>query len=448
MKPTLAPLTKSGDKCIVPVSKWWAIYRGADGNEIRESLHISDATMAQRKLSELELKVDRQRSGTAAPHEFHLIRPIVELIREYRASLEDNDRDQQYVDNAISYLEKTVEACKFQTLGAVDVTKVESYLSRRRKKGLRRGGHNSYVRTLKAFGGWLFKTRRYAQNPFATLSQLNADVDRDRVRRPATLDELQWLITAAVAAEPFLGLPGPDRVILYAVAVCTGIRVSELASITPESLRLEDDVPTITVAAGYSKHRKEDVQPIPPAIAARLKNWLAENPVQSRRPLWPGRWRERAAEMLRSDLAAARKEWVKAATDRAEKVRRRGDRNFLRYRDSDERVFDFHALRGTFATNLALAGTHPKAAQELMRHSDINLTMGTYTNLPKAAIAAELHRLPPVPEAATGKKSAVACTVSCTPSRDAQEHREHNALENSGAAGTRTQNQQIMSLLL
>ncbi len=36
---------------------------------------------------------------------------------------------------------------------------------------------------------------------------------------------------------------------------------------------------------------------------------------------------------------------------------------------------DFHCLRHTFGSMLASSGVHPKTAQELMRHSDINLTM-------------------------------------------------------------------------
>jgi integrase len=45
------------------------------------------------------------------------------------------------------------------------------------------------------------------------------------------------------------------------------------------------------------------------------------------------------------------------------------------------RRVDFHSLRYTFITSLALAGVHPAKAQRLVRHSDINLTMGVYTSL-------------------------------------------------------------------
>jgi integrase len=35
---------------------------------------------------------------------------------------------------------------------------------------------------------------------------------------------------------------------------------------------------------------------------------------------------------------------------------------------------DFHSLRHTLATNLARAGTAPRVAMEIMRHSDMRLT--------------------------------------------------------------------------
>jgi hypothetical protein len=47
----------------------------------------------------------------------------------------------------------------------------------------------------------------------------------------------------------------------------------------------------------------------------------------------------------------------------------------------------------------------PKAAQTLARHSDINLTMNTYTMLRVLDQAAAVEALPPVPEAKDIKKS-------------------------------------------
>ncbi|MFH1613771.1 MAG: tyrosine-type recombinase/integrase [Planctomycetota bacterium] len=41
---------------------------------------------------------------------------------------------------------------------------------------------------------------------------------------------------------------------------------------------------------------------------------------------------------------------------------------------------DFHSLRHTTGSFLAASGVHPKVAQAIMRHSDINLTMSIYTH--------------------------------------------------------------------
>jgi len=50
------------------------------------------------------------------------------------------------------------------------------------------------------------------------------------------------------------------------------------------------------------------------------------------------------------------------------------------YKDDMGRVFDFHGLTHETGTLLAASGIHPKVAQSIMRHSDINLTMSLYTH--------------------------------------------------------------------
>jgi len=49
--------------------------------------------------------------------------------------------------------------------------------------------------------------------------------------------------------------------------------------------------------------------------------------------------------------------------------------------DHGQYDLDFHCLRVTFITNLALGGVHPKVARTLARHSTITLTMDHYTKL-------------------------------------------------------------------
>ena len=71
-------------------------------------------------------------------------------------------------------------------------------------------------------------------------------------------------------------------------------------------------------------------------------------------------------------------------------------------------MFDFHALRHQFISNLARVGAHPKEAQTLARHSPITLTMDRYTHLRMCGMVAALDKLPAIPPASGKSESAVA----------------------------------------
>jgi hypothetical protein len=64
------------------------------------------------------------------------------------------------------------------------------------------------------------------------------------------------------------------------------------------------------------------------------------------------------------------------------------------YINSKGQRVDFHSLRYTLATNLALAGTPPRAAMEIMRHSDMRLTTKTYTDAGLLAVWDKVANLP------------------------------------------------------
>ena len=55
---------------------------------------------------------------------------------------------------------------------------------------------------------------------------------------------------------------------------------------------------------------------------------------------------------------------------------------------------DLHALRKTFGTLLAASGVAPRVAMELMRHSDMKLTINVYTDVTQLPIAQETALLP------------------------------------------------------
>ena len=62
--------------------------------------------------------------------------------------------------------------------------------------------------------------------------------------------------------------------------------------------------------------------------------------------------------------------------------------------DADGRTVDVHAMRHTTATYLAKAGVAPRIAQSLLRHSDVRLTLGTYTDARLLNTVGALNALP------------------------------------------------------
>jgi hypothetical protein len=66
----------------------------------------------------------------------------------------------------------------------------------------------------------------------------------------------------------------------------------------------------------------------------------------------------------------------------------------IEFIDAKGRRADFHSLRHTLGTNLALAGTAPRVAMEAMRHSDIRLTTKTYTDTGLLPVSDAVAKLP------------------------------------------------------
>jgi integrase len=232
---------------------------------------------------------------------------------------------------------------------------------------------NGYLAAIRAFSNWLVTSDRTGRDRLVSVSALNAETDPRHGRRALNVDELRRLLGAAASRTfAFQGLSGPDRSMLYATAMGTGFRASELASLFPYSFDLSGAPPTVTVKAGYTKNKKKAEQPISPEVAKALSSYLDAKPRD--RAVWPGSWRKDAAEMLRLDLAAAG----------------------IPYRDEAGHVADFHALRHAYITLLGRNGVSPKTAQELARHSDYKLTMKVYTHVGLDDLAGAVNGLPSV----------------------------------------------------
>jgi integrase len=212
------------------------------------------------------------------------------------------------------------------------------------------------MRAIKGFSRWLWIEKRTNEDVLRNLRLMNAKAHKRRERRSLTTQELTTLVeTTETCGKRLCGFVARDRAMLYLIASFTGLRASELASLTVSSFDLENA--TVTVEAGYSKRRRKDVLPLHPSLVSRLVPWLEKKT----KALWPSGWAERmhGGKMIQRDLKRAGIDYV----------------------DEQERHADFHALRHTFITSLARSGVHPLKAKELARHSTITLTMDVYSHI-------------------------------------------------------------------
>ena len=251
------------------------------------------------------------------------------------------------------------------------------------KPGIGAQTFNFYVQAIKQFCRWMVKERRASESPVAHLEGLNVKTDRRRRRRALSIDEVHRLLAAAHDGPQRGGMSGPERALLYRVALETGLRANELRSLTRASFDLNGAPPTVTVEAAYSKHRREDVLPLRPDMAAVLRTCLARK-VSTASAFNMPKGRRPVIEAFRGDLADAG----------------------VPYRYSSDLVADFHALRHTFITTLVLGGVHPKTAQTLARHSTITLTMDRYTHTIHGDLSTALSCLPDLSESRPEKLAA------------------------------------------
>ena len=227
---------------------------------------------------------------------------------------------------------------------------------------------NHYLKGMKQFSRWLRRDGRSQDDAIAHLSGYNVQTDRRHDRRALADDEMRRLIQAAEQGPVVLGMAGVDRAMLYRLATGTGLRANELRSLTPEAFKLSATPPTVTVAAGYSKRRRRDMQPMRTDLAEMLQAYLADRPQGEPVFSIP----DKPGKMLRADLKVAG----------------------IPYRNTAGQVIDFHALRHTFITNVVKSGASVKVCQELARHSDPKLTMNVYTHLSVYDRAKALDGLP------------------------------------------------------
>jgi len=296
-------------------------------------------------------------------------KPLAALVVEFEQFLLAKERTPKHIKDTRNTLNRIFKDCNFKFWSDISASRVMAYLKTLRNDGISYTRSNRYLGAAKNFSNWMIAYQGAVESPVRHIKPLNVKLDKRHERRALEVDELRRLLEVTRNGPARYNMTGYERFVIYKFAVETGLRSNEIRTLTVGSFDLDNL--KVVVKAAHSKGRREDVLPLRADTVALLKEFF--------RGKLPGvkafggnsdKFTTHTAEMFREDLAETE---LRDATGKIVE-------EAIPYIDSAGRYCDFHSLRHTAGTLLAASGCHPKVAQSIMRHTDINLTMSLYTH--------------------------------------------------------------------
>ena len=412
-----------------------AKYRDGSGALVEESTHCRHEDAARRVLGDLERKAELIRAGIMTTAEAtvgkHQSAPLAEHIAAYDEHHQAKGSAKIHRVDTGRYLRRLAADCSFATLADLRRDALERWLALRTADGMSARSRNAYRTAMVSFCNWAVKTGRMATNLFDRIAMANEKADPRRQRRAMTEPELIKLLAVArdrplqealtirrgkrrgeesaqvrPEVRERLERLGRERALIYKTLVLTGLRKGELTSLTVASLSLTGPSPTAHLKAADEKNREGNAIGLRTDLAADLAAWLADKLARL----------QSDARAIGDPIPAKLPPTTPLFTVPVELSRilnRDLKRAGIAKRDERGRVIDVHAMRTTFGTLLSAGGVAPRTAQAAMRHSDISLTMGVYTDPKLLEVRTALDALPCLPLTERGEgASVVAPTVA------------------------------------
>jgi integrase len=447
-KTRTAPVTTGADgslRVVFTASTWTAKYRDGGGFIREVQTGCRDKTAAAQILRDLERESERIQSGVATAAEVKTVQRQQGAIGEHIAAFLDHRKARGRCSRPKEtrhQLERVAGDCRFSKLSELDADAFETWLARQAEDGMSAGTRNKYRTTWVAFCNWAVDAGRMLRNPLARVAKADEGADVRRQRRALTESELVRLLDVA-RRRPILdastvrrgkdaGKPtcqlrpetverlerlGRERALIYKTLVLTGLRANELRTLTVGQLDLDHEPAFLKLDAANEKNREGSTLPLRSDLAADLRGWLADKVTE----------RQDNAGNAARDAATVpfdRNALKPTGRDAGDSGRLAGDElifdvptGLVRILDRDlklagipkvddrGRTVDVHALRHTFGTHLSKSGVQPRTAQAAMRHSDINLTMGVYTDPRLLDLSAAVESLPSLPLDGTDREA-------------------------------------------
>lgn len=328
--------------------------RARNALKLPNGAKVTDKSVAMEELRKLERSIERKAAGLQNKPMESAKLPVRILVARYAKFLRGRRRTPKHVRLSIV---RILELCR---RGGIDrLSELHEGAITRAIASLAGAGRST--KTLNEYRSALNSLCKWAHG-------LEGMIDRNPVesiaKQESTGDEKLTRALTPAEAERLLEVAGPRR-LHYAMALYTGLRWDELRKLQWGDLDLDPVAPSIALRARATKARRGD--------AVLIRSDLGKMLAAAKPAMVDPRARVFGAmpkyeTFIRDCAFAGIIQWFKKG------------RRWRQIPDARSTVINPHALRKTFVSWLSMSQVAPRTAQMLARHTDIRLTMKTYTD--------------------------------------------------------------------
>ncbi|HEY4302328.1 MAG TPA: tyrosine-type recombinase/integrase [Candidatus Didemnitutus sp.] len=278
-----------------------------------------------------------------------------ELLSEYENDLNGRGLDTKHVHDSVTRVHRLFAQTGWRRLGDI---RTDAFVKWRASLICSAKTAKEYQVSACAFLNWLVRTDRLATNPLAKVDKI--DVRGKQVRASRTYTEAELARLFAVTGKYAIG---------YQVLLYTARRWSEVHALVWGDLHFDQDEPFALFREGTTKDKDKCAVPLKVELADELRLMRPADFTPTDRVL---RGRLANYELFRKHLKRAG----------------------IEHKDALGFVLHLHSFRKTWQTLGVRYGVNQRAAQEVLGHSDANLTAKAYTDVPALALGAEVAKVP------------------------------------------------------
>jgi integrase len=327
------------------------------GRPVTVRLNTPDREIARKRLRDIVLEKQREQEGIIAPKAIRKAASasLAELLSEYESDLNGRGLDTKHVHNSVTRVRRLLAQTGWRRLGDICA---DAFVKWRASLTCSAKTAKEYRVSVCAFLNWLVRTDRLAMNPLAKVDKI--DVRGKQVWASRTYTEAELARLFSVAGKYAIG---------YQVLLYTARRWSEVHALVWGDLHLDHDEPFALFRESTTKDKDKCAVPLKAELADELR-------------------------LLRPADCTPTDRVLKGRLANCELFRKHLRRAGIEHKDALGSVLHLHSFRKTWQTLGVRYGINQRAAQEILGHSDANLTAKAYTDVPALALGAEVAKVP------------------------------------------------------